>query len=176
MPKILENIRERAIEEARRELEAEGYRAMTIRRVAAQLGIGTGTLYNYFPSKEYLAADVMLKDWQEQMRAFEGQETPGDAEEVIRRLFAAVQAFTARYQRSWNQYDGMQNRSDSMRRQYHTVLVRQLGGYIDRALPKEAEPWLAAFLAELVLRFASDGQSRYGDIEAAVNRLLQKNE
>ncbi len=175
MPKILENIRERAIEEARRELEAEGYRAMTVRGVAARLGIGTGTLYNYFPSKEYLAADVMLEDWQKQMRVFEEQETPGDAEEVIRRLFAAVEAFTARYQRSWNQYDGV-NRSDSMRRQYHTVLVRQLGGYIGRALPQETRPWLAPFLAELVLRFASDGQSQYEDIAAAVNRLLQPDE
>ena len=56
MPKILENIREKAVAEAREELLGEGYRAMTIRRVAEQLGIGVGTLYNYFPSKEYLAA------------------------------------------------------------------------------------------------------------------------
>ena len=71
MPKILENIREKAVAEAREELLGEGYRAMTIRRVAEQLGIGVGTLYNYFPSKEYLAAAVMLEDWQEEIRVFE---------------------------------------------------------------------------------------------------------
>ena len=55
MPKLLDNIKEKAIEEARREMLSDGYRAMTIRRVAKELGIATGTLYNYFPSKEYLA-------------------------------------------------------------------------------------------------------------------------
>ena len=38
MPKLLENIKEKAIEEARREMLSDGYRAMTIRRVAKELG------------------------------------------------------------------------------------------------------------------------------------------
>ena len=71
MPKIIENIRERAIEEARGELLRSGYAALTIRGIAAKLGIGLGTFYNYFPSKEYLAAAVMLEDWQELTGEFE---------------------------------------------------------------------------------------------------------
>ena len=71
MPKLLDNIKEKAIEEARREMLSDGYRAMTIRRVAKELGIAVGTLYNYFSSKEYLAAGVMLEDWQAQIQTFE---------------------------------------------------------------------------------------------------------
>ena len=172
MPKILENIKERAIEEARREMMSEGYRAMTIRRVAKTLEIATGTLYNYFPSKEYLAACVMLEDWQAQFRTFEEEPKKDDAAAVIRELFEMVQNFSSRYRRSWAQYEE-HNRSESMRGQYHQVLVKQLAGYIAAAMP-DREEWLAQFLAELVLRFSSDGHTRYEDIEKAVNALLEK--
>ena len=172
MPKLLENIKEKAIEEARREMLSDGYRAMTIRRVAKELGIATGTLYNYFPSKEYLAAGVMLEDWQAQIHAFEAKPGKDEPSEVIRRLFDMVRDFTSRYRRSWVQY-GEHDRSESMRAQYHKVLVGQLGGYIS-AVMQEREVWIAQFLAEMVLRFGSDGYTRYEDIENAVNVLLEK--
>ena len=157
MPKILENIKEKAISEARAEMLEEGYRTMTVRRVAGKLGIGVGTLYNYFPSKEYLAASVMLEDWQEE----------------IRRLFVLVQTFTGRYQKTWIQYEE-QEKSESMRHQYHLVLVGQLRAFIEAALPDTAEPWLASFLAELVLRFASDGHSGYEAIGEAACKLIKQ--
>lgn len=172
MPKLLENIKERAICEARKEMLSDGYRAMTIRRVAKELKIATGTLYNYFPSKEYLAACVMLEDWQAEIRAFEAESGRNDAQAVIRRLFDMVKDFTSLYRRSWIQYEEA-DRSDSMRDQYHRVLIGQLSGYIGAALPGR-EDWLASFLAELVLRFSSDGHTRYEDIEKAVNVLLEK--
>ena len=96
MPKLLDNIKEKAIEEARREMLSDGYRAMTIRRVAKELGIATGTLYNYFPSKEYLAAGVMLEDWQAQIQTFEEEPGKDDPSVVIRRLFEMVSDFTSR--------------------------------------------------------------------------------
>ena len=172
MPKLLDNIKQKAIEQARREMLSVEYRAMTIRRVAKELGIATGTLYNYFPSKEYLAAGVMLEDWQAQIHAFEAEPDTDDASEVVRRLFETVKDFTSRYRRSWVQY-AEHDRSDSMRNQYHKVLVGQLGRYIRDAMP-EREEWLAPFLAEMVLRFGSDGHTRYEDIEKAVNVLLEK--
>lgn len=172
MPKLLENIKERAIDEARQEMLSDGYRAMTIRRVAKELGIAAGTLYNYFPSKDYLAACVMLEDWQAQIRAFEEEPGKDDASAVIRRLFEMVSDFTSRYRRSWVQYEE-HDHSDNMRSQYHKVLVEQLGNYIRAAAPGH-EDWLAPFLAEMVLRFSSDGHTRYEDIEKAVNVLLEK--
>ena len=67
----------------------------------------------------------------------------------------------------------MHDHSDNMRSQYHKVLVEQLGNYIRAAAPGH-EDWLAPFLAEMVLRFSSDGHTRYEDIEKAVNVLLEK--
>ena len=65
MPKIIENIRENLLEEARRQVMEQGYSAMTIRSVAKACGVGVGTVYNYFSSKDMLVASFMLVDWQE---------------------------------------------------------------------------------------------------------------
>lgn len=54
MPKIIENLESRLIEEAKKQIEESGYEAVTIRSVARACGVGVGTVYNYFPSKEVL--------------------------------------------------------------------------------------------------------------------------
>lgn len=63
MPKIIENIKEQIIEEAKKQLFENGYAKTTIRSVAAALGIGVGTMYNYFSSKDMLISSFMLEDW-----------------------------------------------------------------------------------------------------------------
>lgn len=63
MPKVIENLALRLSEEARRQVAENGYAALTIRSVAKACGVGVGTVYNYYPSKEALAASYMLRDW-----------------------------------------------------------------------------------------------------------------
>ena len=63
MPKIIENLPHKLAEEARRQIEESGFSAMTVRSVAKGCGVGVGTVYNYFPSKEALVATFMLDDW-----------------------------------------------------------------------------------------------------------------
>ena len=64
MPKILPRLREQLIDAARRQIEKSGYANTTIRSVAGECGVGVGTVYNYFPSKDMLIAAFMLEDWQ----------------------------------------------------------------------------------------------------------------
>ena len=69
MPKIIENLESRLMEEAKRQIEESGYGAVTIRSVAKGCGVGVGTVYNYFPSKDDLVASFMLADWKECLAA-----------------------------------------------------------------------------------------------------------
>ena len=176
MPKVIDNIRGRAVSEAREILIRDGYGALTIRGIARILGIGLGTIYNYFPSKEYLAASVMLEDWQELTKDFEALHAGQPAESVIADLFALIQTFTRRYDPAWREYE-QQGGSRWMIRQYHGMLAEQFSGYIQNALPagqQEREPYLARFLAELTIRFGSDVTMTYGMISPAVQKLLSE--
>ena len=57
MPKIIENVREQLLAEAKKQVFEHGYADTTIRSVARACGLGVGTVYNYFSSKEMLIAD-----------------------------------------------------------------------------------------------------------------------
>ena len=65
MPKRIENLEHRLIEEAKKQIEKAGYGAMTIRSVAKACGVGVGTVYNDFSSKEALIATHLLEDWKQ---------------------------------------------------------------------------------------------------------------
>ena len=69
MPKIIENVREILLLEARRQAKEKGYGAVTLLSVANECGIGTGTVYNYFPSKDMLIASFILEDWEKILSA-----------------------------------------------------------------------------------------------------------
>lgn len=60
MPKIIDHDRYRAelIEGCRDLFARRGYRALSMREVAAALGVSTGTLYHYFPDKRALFTQV----------------------------------------------------------------------------------------------------------------------
>ena len=60
MPKIIKDLEKRLTEEARRQIEEDGYGAMTVRSVAKACGVGVGTVYNYFSSKDELLAGYLL--------------------------------------------------------------------------------------------------------------------
>ena len=69
MPKIIENLREQLLAEAKAQIAGRGYKNTTIRSVAGSCGVAVGTVYNYFKSKDVLIASLVLKDWIECARA-----------------------------------------------------------------------------------------------------------
>jgi Transcriptional regulator len=63
MPKIIPNIKETVVIEARKMLIQDGYSSFNMRDIAKQCGIGVGTLYNYFPNKDELVRLIFNEDW-----------------------------------------------------------------------------------------------------------------
>ena len=78
MPKIIKNLESRLMEEAKKQIEESGYGAMTIRSVAKACGVGVGTVYNYFASKEALVATYLLEDWRQCITAIRAVGTYSD--------------------------------------------------------------------------------------------------
>ncbi len=176
MPKIIENLKENILEEARRILTTEGYPALTVRRVAGALKIGVGTIYNYYPSKLELASGVIEEDWNARIQEFRESGRDQTPEEVLKALFDIMRDFSIRYSSAWREY-GQQPETKLLLSQYHVTLLRELTGYIRASMPEdqvEEEPSLPAFLAELILRFGADERTDYEQIRPGLEKLLKR--
>ena len=174
MPKLLAQVRENALLETRRILREEGYDALTMRAIARKCGIAVGTLYNYFPSKEYLTGCVVLADWQAAYRDMQGAvgraATP---QEGIRGIYEGMYEFVAAHQYllafHWSDAPGQFTYADR-----HKVLLRQICGLLQELLASVGSPMpqdLMTFLAESILN-SSVKQYPYSDIERAIEKLL----
>ena len=65
-----------------------GYAAVTIRSVAKACGVGVGTVYNYFPSKDALVASYLLGDWKHCVADIQAASEVSDSPEpVVRCIF-----------------------------------------------------------------------------------------
>lgn len=97
MPKIIPNIREQLLNEAKKQIAEYGYGKTTIRSVANACNLGVGTVYNYFESKDMLVASFMVEDWQECIAQVRNQSSDSP-KEGLKSVYNALVDFTSKYQ------------------------------------------------------------------------------
>ncbi len=166
MPKIIENLREKLIVEARRQVQEKGYAMLTIRSVAAACDVGVGTVYNYFASKDQLVAAFLLEDWQHSVAKIvvTAQESP-DAQPVFACINDQLVAFTARHQAVFADEAAAANFAGSFG-PYHSLLRSQLAQPLRKFCPDD---FTSEFIAEALLTWTVAGRG----IEE-LNPLLKK--
>ena len=174
MPKIVKSLRARAIQEARRVLTAPEYTAFTMRGVAAACGVAAGTLYNYFPSKEYLIGCVVLEDWQtavDEMRLLaRGAHT---IEQGVERLYTAMCRFVEahRYLTAFDIRGGKDGFDYTDR---HILLRRQIEALLallEARFGAGPDSGVTTFLAECILSFSTKKYD-YSQLSVAFHKLL----
>ena len=168
MPKIIKDLKARLMEEAKRQIEELGYGAVTIRSVAKSCGVGVGTVYNYFPSKDALVAALLLEDWTGCIRAIEGVATAGeDPEPVCLCIYEQLRAFAGRHEKLFRDEAAAPAFSGSFGR-YHGVLREQLA----RPLRKFCQgDFAACFAAESLLVWTMAGTD-FAEIYAILKKLF----
>jgi AcrR family transcriptional regulator len=91
------------IEATARILARDGYRAATTRRVAEVAGVGVGSLYQYFPSRDALVAAVLERHFDRILeasgRAFAGGAEPAVTLRAFAEALVEVQAGSVRLSR-----------------------------------------------------------------------------
>ena len=156
MPKIIVNLENRLIEEAKRQIGEEGYSAMTIRSVAKACGVGIGTVYNYFPSKDDLLASWLLQDWKDCVTAIRAVSTYSDvAEPVARCVYDQLVAFAWRHEKIFRDEAAAASFSGSSGR-YHAMLRSQLAEPLQKFAARE---FSAEFTAEALLTWSMAGKN-----------------
>jgi len=98
MPKIIENLRETIILEAKKILLTQGFKDLNIREMAKICNIGTGTFYNYFSTKEDLVAEIFREDWKKVSNLVdELKYTKEPCKEKIRKIYLSIGLFVNSY-------------------------------------------------------------------------------
>jgi len=155
MPKIIENLPQRLIEEARRQVEEAGFSAITMRSVAKSCGVGVGTVYNYFPSKEALVASFMLEDWKECVASIEDVAAQSQTlEPVLRIIYEKLTLFMEQYDPIFRDSSAAASYTGSTSR-YHSVLRSQLSAPVRKFC---RDDFTAEFIAEAVLSWTVAGK------------------
>lgn len=150
MPKIIENIREKLLEEAKRQVTEQGYSSMTIRSVATACGVGVGTVYNYFPSKDMLVASFMLEDWMLCRNAItKGMTDAVDAKEALHCMYVELQNFKEKHIHLFTD-ENVEASYTASSMQRHKILRDQLAEPIKLWTKKQTKSD-ADFLAESML-------------------------
>ncbi len=148
MPKKIENAKELLLERAKELLEREGYERLTMRSVANAAGLGVGTAYNYFPSKNVLIASFMLEDWAVCLGKMNACTHSGI--ERVAFVYACLREFVAAHARLFND-DSAKTSYASAAADFHKPLRAQVAAVV---LPVCGEDvFLAEFVAESLLRW-----------------------
>lgn len=162
MPKLIENVREKILTEAEKQVLEAGYSAMTIRSVAAACGIAAGTVYNYFPSKEMLVASFMVRDWTDTVSEMKtGCEESSSPEEMLRAVYASLRTFTDAHTGLFKDPEAMSGYSLSYTKR-HGMVVSQIASVMEpycMNFAKDGSPYLSEFLAGGLLSCTMSGQN-----------------
>jgi len=168
MPKIIENLEYRLLEEAIKQIHELGYGAVTIRSVANACGVGVGTVYNYFPSKDDLLAAYLLQDWNRRIEVI--QNCSADAQEpldVIRLIYEELRSFARKYEAIFKDPAAKAGFSPIYTRQ-HRILRGQLSEPIRKFCDGD---FCADFIAEAMLTWTLAGKG-FDEIYAMVEKLF----
>ena len=168
MPKIIENLESKLIAEANRQIAQNGYGAMTIRSVAAQCGVGVGTVYNYFSSKEALLATCLLVDWKECVAVIDTAGMEEDLPEtVVRCIYDQLRLFADRHQATFRDEAAVAAFGGS-NSNYHVMLRAQLAAPLARFC---ADGFTAEFIAESLLVWTMAGKE-FEELLAVIQKLF----
>ena len=152
MPKIIENVREQLLAEAKKQISDRGYAATTIRSVAGALGLAVGTVYNYFESKEMLIGSFVYEDWKKHLAYM--QSIPSDDPYVlILGIYQSLRSFEEENAKLFADADAAKRISVSSSDR-HKILRGQISALIRPVCKTDIE---ADFIAEALISWSVEG-------------------
>ena len=174
MPKIIENIRAKLLDEARRQIEERGYKETTVRSVASALSIGLGTLYNYFESKDMLVASLMLEDWTKVMSEIRHYLESDDSPlQKLKSIYDGLLNYARSHEKIFSDTSARKTFAYSTEER-HPILLGQISAMVLPILEgsdAEDKHLLADFISESMLTWSMAGRE-YADLKPIFNKLI----
>ncbi len=144
------------LQEVGRLLAQDGCSAVTVRAVALGCGVGVGTVYNYFPSKEALLAEYLLTDWRQCIAVIEtSSATSHSAEPVAQCIYDQLLRYADSHKAIFQDASARTLFAGSFS-QYHGMLRSQLAMPLERFCKNG---FAAEFAAEALLTWTMAGKT-----------------
>ena len=176
MPKIIENARGLLIDEAKKQIEENGYESVTIRSISRGCQIGLGTFYNYFKSKDALIATYLLEEWEERLAKINAQsENESDPMEILKTINFELGAFL-KNNASVFYAKGAAKAFQTSSRTYHNLLIQQISDPLTKVCKRcgyENPEFLAQFASEAILTWTI-ARKDFDEISSVMKKLFVK--
>lgn len=169
MPKKIENAKALLLQEAKKLLEREGYEKLTMRSVARVCGLGVGTAYNYFSSKDELIASFMLEDWQVCLAEMKACNEEGVAR--LQFIYVRLQQFLTVHQSLFSDSKAKTSYIAASG-DWHKQLRSQLAMAVLPVCKGENAPFLSEFIAESILRWSVE-DTPFAALAPIIEKLLK---
>jgi len=167
VPKIIENVREQLLAEAKKQILTQGYAATTVRSVAGACGLGVGTVYNYFESKEMLIASFMYEDWKKYLSGMR-QLSADDPHALLAGIYRALRRFADENAKLFSDADAAKmvavGSSDR-----HKMLRDQIAHFVRPICETE---FCAAFIAEALISWSMENAD-FDDVYPLLERITK---
>jgi len=168
MPKLIENLKEKLLAEADKQLQEVGYGATTIQSIAKACGVGVGTVYNYFSSKDEIIIACAGAAW---MKRIDKIRTVAQYSEtydsVIRCIYDQILIFGDEYEYIFKDETAAKSVDGAIFR-YMWLLSAQLAELLRKFCRSDAE---AQIIAEALLIWIRTGKS-YEEVYSNIMKLF----
>ena len=171
MPKIIQNLREQLLAETQKQIAERGYASTTVRSVANACGVGVGTVYNYFETKEMLVASFVLEKWKTYLDAM--ATLPSDDPRcLLAGIYDLMKRFAVENVSLFSDPDATKQMALGSPSR-HKMLRAQIAAYVLPICEGEAAQFAAEFIAEALIAWSMEN----ADFEAVyplLKKIIQK--
>ena len=168
MPKVIENLKEKILAEADRQMQEAGYQTMTIQSIAKACGVGVGTVYNYFPSKDEIVVACVAAKWMDCMNTIRAVAKYATTyESVIHCIYDQIYAFGIAHNYIFLD-TAAANSVDGAIYRYMWFLSSQLAELLQKFCKNGGE---AQIIAEALLTWIRTGKS-YEEVISSIMKLF----
>jgi len=188
LPKTFEDPRQEILKQAKMILLNEGYKGLNMRTVAKACNFAVGTIYNYFPTKDDLLAQLMADYWEEYYGVLEDIDLEDlDLLSKLRKMYEQLEIFLNIFLETWlkmNRDIHYQHSKDGFKRKenFTEKLIIKLQTMIDQEniLGKELISFevttyeISKFIILNFLMMAQMKQFEYDSFEKIIRILLKK--
>lgn len=183
MPKVIDNLRENILYEAREIVENHGIDKLTMREVSNKTGIAVGTIYNYFPTKRELTTVLIEEYWNDYLNHLdEIDRNFTDLFAKLYEIYKKMEYFVDTFKEIWvKNYttgyskNGMERKNifiDKLVKRIDEILFKEL---TNKTIKLSVEPSvIAKFLIQNFMMMAQMKQFEYNDFDMIIRDYFSR--